>query len=105
MTAYVVRRGAQKKKGILEKRDAELLHQIQNHSSVEKLAKAAEKVRAAQNAVIKCLFHETEAVRPEDEERFAERWQHFERDRDYWENVSTAEIIELYQKRIESGNG
>ncbi len=99
MTAYVVRKGAQKKKGILEKREAELLHHIKSESSGDKLANAAEKVRAAQTAVIKCLLHETEAVKPEDEVRFAERRQHLERDRDHWEAVSTAEINEQYRNQ------
>lgn len=98
MTAYIVRKGAQKKRGILGKREAELLHHLKNGSSDEKLEQAAEKVRAAQNAIIKCMLHETDAVKPEDELMFAERWQHLERDRDHWETVSTAEIIDQYRK-------
>jgi hypothetical protein len=98
MTAYIVRKGAQKKKGILGKRETELLHHIKNESSDEKLGQAAEKVRAAQNAIIKCMLHETEAVKPEDEVRFAERWQHLERDCEHWETISNADIIDHYRK-------
>ncbi len=96
MTAYIVRKGAQKKKGILEKREAEMLHHIRINASDEKLAKAAERVRDAQNAVIKCMLHETEAVRPEDEVRFAEQWRHLEQDREHWETITTTEIIDQY---------
>ena len=105
MTAYIVRKGAQKKKGILGKREAELLHHIKNGFSDEKLGQAAEKVRAAQNAIIKCMLHETEAVKPEDEVRFAERWQHLERDREHWETISTAEIIDQYRKLSQQSEG
>ncbi|CAN5908943.1 hypothetical protein BH11VER1_BH11VER1_09240 [soil metagenome] len=101
MTAYIVRKGAQKKKGILGKREAELRHHIKNQSSDEKLAKAAENVRVAKNAVIKCMIHETEAVKPEEEVRFAERRQQLEQDRDFWEAVSSAEIIDQYGKSNE----
>ena len=101
MTAYIVRKGAQKKKEIFKKREAELLHQISSQASLEKITKAAERLRTAQKAVIKCLFHETEAVKPEDEKMFAARWQQLEQDREYWEDVSTAEIIDQYAKEIQ----
>lgn len=98
MTAYIVRKGAQKKRGILEKREAELVHHIKNESSDEKLVVAAEKVRAAQKAVIKCMLHETEAVKPEDEVTFGKRWRQLEQDRAYWDVVSAPEIINQYRK-------
>ncbi len=105
MTAYIVRKGAQKKKSILEKREAELIHRIKNDFSDETLVKAAEKVRAARNAVIKCMLHETEAIKPEDEVRFAESWLRLERDRDHWEAASTAEIIDQYRKLNQQPDG
>lgn len=105
MTAYIVRMGARKKRDILEKRDAELLHHIKNGSPDEKLVRAAEKVRAAQSAVIKCMLHETEAVKPEDEVRFAKRWRQLEDERDYWEAVSTAEIVDQYRNRYQQSEG
>ena len=101
VTAYIVREGAQKKKGILEKREKELCHHIRHQSSAEKIVKAAEKVRYAHKAVIKCLLHETEAVKPEDEERFNARWRHIEEDQDYWDAVTTESIIERYTKNQE----
>ena len=96
MTSYIVRQGGQKKKGILEKREAELVHSISKNSSIQKLEKAAEKVRAAQLAVIKCLLHETQAVRPEDEEMYGKVWSKVEAQRCYWEEVSAADIIARY---------
>jgi hypothetical protein len=97
MTAYIVREGARKKREILEKREAELVHQLNQRAPDGKLAKAAEKVRIAQQAVIKCMLHESEAVRPEDEVVFAKRWQELERDRSYWEFVPAMEIISHYR--------
>lgn len=96
MTSYIVRQGAQKKKGILEKREAELIHCISNNDSIQKLEKAAEKVRAAQLAVIKCLLHETEAVRPEDEETYGKIWSKIEAQRTCWEEISRADIVARY---------
>lgn len=96
MTAYIVRKGAQKKKGILVKREAELVHHIATASPGHRLEMAAEKVRSAHLAVIKCLFHETEAVRPEDEERFGGTWQKLEKQRKEWECFSPADIIARY---------
>lgn len=96
MTSYIVRQGAQKKKGILEKREAELVHSISKDVPIHKLEKAADKVRVAQLAVIKCLFHESEAVRPEDEETYGKAWHKLESQRTYWEEVSSADIIARY---------
>ncbi len=96
MTAYIVRKGAQKKKGILGKREAELVHHIATASPGHRLEKAAEKLRDAHLAVIKCLFHETEAVRPEDEEIFGKTWQKLEKQRKEWEEISSADIIARY---------
>jgi len=105
VTAYIVRKGAQKKKGILDKRVEELHHHIKHQSSDGKTTKAAEKVRDAQQAVIKCLLHETEAVKPEDEERFAVKWRQIEADKEYWDMVTTEEIIERYRKTIQQQEG
>ncbi len=96
MTSYIVRQGAQKKKGILEKREAELVHSISKNGSIQKLEKAAEKVRAAQLAVIKCLLHETEAVRPEDEGTYGKIWSKLETQRTCWEEISKADIVARY---------
>ena len=93
MTAYIVRKGAQKKKGILGKREAELAHHIATASPGYRQEKAAEKLRDAHLAVIKCLFHETEAVRPEDEGIFGKTWQKLEKQRKEWEEISSADII------------
>ena len=104
MTAYIARKGVQKKKEILEKREAELLHCIKNDAPEEKLAKAAEKVRAAQLAVVKCLLYETEAVSPAEEMRFATRRRHIENDRDHWDHISVVGIIDHYRS-IKPPNG
>ena len=103
MTSYIVRKGAQKKKGILGKREAELVHHIASASPNHRLEIAAEKVRAAHLAVIKCLFHETEAVRPEDEERFGETWQDLEMQRKNWEELSSENIIAHYSLPVQQG--
>jgi hypothetical protein len=98
MTSYIVRQGAQKKNGILEKREAELVHSISKDVPIQKLEKAAEKVRVAQLAVIKCLLHETEAVRPEDEETYGKVWSKLEAQRTCWEEISKADIVARYSK-------
>ena len=51
MTAYIVRKGAQKKKGILKEREAELVHFISTDSPDNRVEKAAGKVRSAHLAV------------------------------------------------------
>jgi hypothetical protein len=105
MTSYIVRHGAQKKKGILEKRETELTHLLKHGAADEKLARAAEKIRAAQKAVIKCMFHETEAVKPEDEARFEKRWRRFEEDRIYWNDIATSDIISQYRDVAQEPEG
>jgi len=60
MTSYLVRKGAQKKRGILEKREEALRHSINHGFAQIIIEKAAEEVRSSHLAIIKCLAHEKE---------------------------------------------
>ena len=97
MTAYIVRKGAQKKRGILEKREETLRHHIRNASADMKLGPAAEEVRLAQLAVIKCLLHEIATVKSDDELRVHVARERLEAQAQQWRERSVAEIIGMYR--------
>jgi hypothetical protein len=96
MTSYIARSGGQKKKNILHQREIALRGDIRREVSEEKLQRSAEKVRSAQLGVIKSLMYEAEPARSEDEDRVAETLQKLDEANEYWTNVSSEEIIEMY---------
>ncbi len=95
MTAYVRRTGAQKKKAILEKREAELRHHLAHASSAEKVAGSAERVRFAKLGVIKALLYEAEPAREEDDQNREVRAR-LNGERERWLGYSTDETVRLY---------
>ena len=96
MTAYVVRKGAQKKLGVLTKREDKLLHHISYGISEEKLTPLAEGVRSAQLAVIKCLQHENEIVRSEDADKLQNLHENLQSRANYWLHLSVSDIATIY---------
>ena len=101
MTAYIVRKGAQKKLGILEKREETLRHHITNGFSEEKLTLLAEEVRLAQLAVIKCLQHENEIIRSEDEEKLQNLHENLQSRAKHWLELSVLDIVAIYGHEID----
>jgi len=87
MTAYVANH--QKKKRIFEKREQELRHLIKHGSSYEKIAKAAEKLRAARLAIFKSEYSRLSILPAHTYEPGVEARQ--------WEIISTDEIVEKYR--------
>jgi len=101
MTSYLVRQGAQKKRGILEKREETLRHHIRNEYPQTKLILAAEAVRSSQIAVIKCLLHENEIVRTEDEEKLRTVQESLYAQSKQWEELSTPDLVAIYKKAVD----
>jgi hypothetical protein len=90
MTAYIANH--QKKKRIFAKREQELEHAIKNNLSLEKIIRAAEKLREAKLNVFKCEFSKDSVLPahcyvPKDEAKV-------------WENYSVDEIIEKYRTSL-----
>lgn len=101
MTAYIVRKGAQKKLGILKKREETLRHHIRNGFSEAKLTQVAEEVRSSQLAVIKCLQHENEIVRSEDEERLRNLHEKLQSRAEHWLELSVLDIVTIYRHAVD----
>ncbi len=101
MTGYIARTGGQKKKNILRQRELELRGEIRRGATREKIERRAERVRAAQDGVIKALLHEVTAVRAEDEDRIRDTRQKLLERRTFWENVAVQEIVRIYSQSTE----
>ena len=101
MTSYIARTGGQKKRNILRQRELELLGEIRRGGTREKMERRAERVRAAQEGVIKTLLHEITVVRAEDEDRARDTRQKLLEQRTFWENVAVQEIVRIYSQSTE----
>jgi len=64
--------------------------------SIEKLHKAAEKLRDAKMFLLKALLKTTVRYREEDEKPIA-RIQKIEREQEEWNSISVEEIVQRYQ--------
>jgi hypothetical protein len=98
MAGYVPRKGAQKRKGILGKREDELRHHLRHLSSVEVVERFAERVRAGQLAVIKALLYETEPAKGEDTQHSDFR-QILLAKQKFWLGLTKEKIAELYRTK------
>jgi hypothetical protein len=80
----------------LQARERELRHAIKHDMSIEKLHKAAEKLRDAKMFLLKALLKTTVRYREEDEKPIA-RIQKIEREQEEWNSISVEEIVQRYQ--------
>jgi len=90
MTNYVP--DHRKKIRILEKRERELLHAIKNELGVEKITKAAERVRDAKLNVYKSKLAQIPPV----EGRWERREAMWKKKTSEWQSVSVVEIVDRY---------
>ena len=86
MTAYIANH--QKKKRLLQKREAKLLHAIRNGFPTEKIAAAAEKVKEAKLGVFKAMFAKDSVLPASKFEPTNEALR--------WQNMTAKEILVLY---------
>jgi hypothetical protein len=91
MTNYVP--DHRKKIRILEKRERELLHAIKNEFGVEKIERAAERVRNAKLNVYKSKLAEIPPV----EGRWERREAMWKKKTLEWQSVSVVEIVDRYE--------
>ena len=90
MTNYVPDHN--KKIRILEKRERELLHAIKNEFGVEKIKKAAERVRDAKLSVYKSKLAQIPPV----EGRWERREAMWKKKTSEWQSISVLEIVDRY---------
>lgn len=100
MATYLVRKGAQKKLDILAKREETLRHAISHDFPESNLHRAAESVRTAQLAVIKCLLHENEICRIEDEEKYRPIHLRLASKAEQWRGMHVPAILDLYSGEV-----
>jgi hypothetical protein len=86
-----------KKREILEKREQELMHALKTGFDPLKINRAAEKVRAAQLAVLKAKDDLID-YQPETEQKIHQR-SNIERERTSWLNISTEDIAVEYENK------
>ena len=90
MSSYVP--DHRKKFRILEKRERELLHAINNEFGVDKIEKAAERVRDAKLNVYKSKLAQIPPV----EGRWERREAMWKKKTSEWQSVSVVEIVDRY---------
>ncbi len=96
MPIYPPRNEPVRKKEILKKREAEIIHAIENLASKSTISKVAEKVRFAQLKLIKGKEESVKYSRNEEQrEKTIAKAKH---DRDYWENIDVEDIVTMYSK-------
>lgn len=96
MPIYPPRNEPARKKEILKKREAEIVHAIENSESKAIIIKVAEKVRYAQLKLIKGKEESVKYSRNEEQrEKTIIKAKH---DRDYWESIDVEDIIGMYSK-------
>lgn len=93
MTAYVARKGAQKKKEILAKRVEGLRNAIHNAQPISKIEKETERVREAQIKVVECLIYESVPVTTDEQWRRASHRKHLKDRLSYWKSLSVVGVI------------
>ena len=89
MTAYIANH--KKKLNTLKKRETELSHAIRHNAGEDRLHKCAERLRAAQLAVLKMKYSRDSVLpvntyKPDEEAK-------------YWIEIDVADIVEIHRKR------
>lgn len=97
MANYIPGTNAFKKRGILKKREETLRHAIRHDFPEPKLLLAAENVRAAWLAVIRCLRVEKEYCHTDREDKMSRLHLHLAEDSERWERMAPAAIIDFYR--------
>lgn len=98
MSNYIPTVGALKKRGILAKREKELVHHLKHGSEANVVERHAEHVRAAQLALVKALLSEKRASQSDDEGKHAAEIANLLARQASWNQMSAAQVIDHYHK-------
>ncbi len=97
MAQYLSPYPGHKKTVIFRQREKELRHAIKNGVKVQKLHKAADKLRAAKMHLIKALRQSVETYREEDKASLR-RLEKLQAEAEEWKTASADDIILKYRK-------
>lgn len=99
MSNYVPRADANKKKNILAQREEELRHHLLHGAVGELIERYAERLRAAQLALIKALLHEMKPVAAG--ELLPEEFRaNLLKRRELWRSIPVGEIVAVYRSQL-----